>query len=57
VAAPAQSAIQYETVTFNDGSEAEGEQSPYLGISDAADAAWNELDFGMLFYSLPMAHF
>ena len=57
MAAPAQSAIKYETVTFNDGSEAEGEQSPYLGISDAADAAWNELDFGMLFYSLPMAHF
>ncbi|OCL09202.1 hypothetical protein AOQ84DRAFT_339305 [Glonium stellatum] len=45
---PAQSAIQYETVLFNEGSETRGVQSEYIGISDSADAAWEEIDFVIL---------
>lgn len=57
IIAPAQSAIRYETITFNAGKETERDQSPYIGISDAADAAWDELDLGMSLYKHQTAEF
>ena len=46
--APAQSAVEYETVVFTGGLK--GDTSQYLGSSSEVDAAWDTLYNGMFQY-------